>query len=170
MDEKLERRVAAVAARVEILVKEEFGLRWWRLTPEDELRCLRLVQWEEKYRVPLRWIFRTIVPVWRARFAKFVQGGFGVKIPTLVGSKSEDILKGRLAELYPDGENIRQWQAREQQWQWDYYRQGIRTREDWEHPLRAARNYQQRMARERQARREFAQRAKRRPYRGNPWL
>lgn len=170
MDKKFERRLAEVASRVELAVKEEFGLRWWRLTKEDEIRCLRLEQWEQKHCVSLRWILRTLVPLWKKKFARFAPGAFGVKIPTLVGSKSEDILKGKIAELYPDGENVRQWKSAQQQKQWSLYRQGIGRKENWEHPLRAAREYQQRMKRERLARMEFARRARLRPYRGNPWL
>lgn len=170
MDKGLEKRVRRVAGRVEEIVKREFGLTWWRLTQEDEIRCLRLEQWEEKYKVGLTWILKTLVPIWKQKFARYSMGAFGVKIPTLVGQKSEEILKEKIKELYPDGENIRQWKATGQQQQWFQYRTGVRQTENWELPMHAIKEYQQRMERERQDRKEFERRARFRPYRNNPWI
>lgn len=169
MNKILEGRVRRVAMRVEDIVKREFGLRWWKLKPEDELRCLRLVQWEEKYKVSLDWIFRTLVPIWKKKFSQYSHGRFGVKLPTLVGAKSEEILIGKIRETWPDGENIRQWQCLEQQRQWSHHRAGIARKEDWNHPMQAALSYQQRMIREREKRKQFEKVARRRRYRGNPW-
>lgn len=170
MDDRLERRIRRIAGRVEELVKTEFGVKWWNLKKEDEVRCLRLAQWEETYRVSLEFILKTLVPVWKQKFARYSMGAFGVKIATLVGQKSEEILKGKIFELYPDGENIRQWKANEQQRQWNLYREGIKSRENWENPGQAAKEYQQRMIRERNARKVFESKAKKRPYRNNPWI
>jgi len=169
MDGNFERRVASCRGRIEAIVKERFGLKWWKLKREDEIRCLRLEQWEEKYRVPLWWILQTLVPIWRRKFAKYSLGAFGVKIPTLVGAKSEEIIRSEIKTQFPDGENVRQWKAREQQKQWSRYREGVGLREDWSHPLTAAKEYQQRMLRERKARVKFERTARRRLYRGNPW-
>ena len=169
MDRILERRVASSNARVEQIVKEQFGLKFWRLKEEDRLRILRLEQWEEKYKVPLWWILVTLVPIWKKKFARYSYGAFGVKIPTLVGAKSEAIIRARILEEFPNGENVRIWRAQEQQWQWASYRQGVGLKEDWTNPLRAARDYQQRMQRERQARDVFEKVARRRHYRNNPW-
>lgn len=170
IDEVIGKRVRRMAGRVEETVKREFGLKWWRLTQEDEIRCLRFEQWEEKYRVSLTWILKTLVPIWRQKFARYSMGAFGVKIPTLVGQKSEEILKEKIKQLYPDGENLRQWKATEQQRQWSQYRQGVRVTENWELPMHAIREYQQRMVRERRDRNEFEKQARLRPYRGNPWI
>lgn len=170
MDEVIEKRVRRMAGRVEVLVKQEFGLRWWKLKPEDEIRCLRLEQWEQKYRVSLKWIILTLVPIWKKKFARYASGAFGVKIATLVGDKSEEILRCKILELFPDGENIRQWKAGEQQRQWSRYREGIRQRENWEYPSQAVTDYQQRMMREREARKSFEKKAQRREYRNNPWI
>lgn len=168
--DKIDRRVRRIAGRVEEIVKEEFGVKYWQLKKEDEIRCLRLEQWEEKYKVSLEFILRTLVPIWKRKFARYSTGGFGVKIPTLVGQKSEDILKGKILELFPDGENVRQWKAVEQQKQWAQYREGVRQKENWELPMRAVQEYQHRMEREREARKEFEKKAWLRPYRGNPWI
>jgi hypothetical protein len=169
MDNRLKQRVARMAGRLEVIVKKDFGVAYWKLKPEDELRCLRLEQWEEKYRVSLRFILRTIVPIWKQKFARYSGGRFGVKIPTLVGQKSEEILRQKVLELFPNGENIQQWKAQEQQRQWMKYREGIKTKENWEMPGQAVLEYQRRMEREREARKEFATKAHIRPYRGNPW-
>lgn len=170
MDEGIEKKIRRMAGRVETIVKEEFGVKYWQLKPEDEIRCLRLEQWEEKYKVSLRFILRTLVPIWKQKFARYTKGAFGVKIPTLVGSKSEEILKGKILELYPDGENVRQWKAVEQQRQWAQYREGIKQVENWELPMKAVQDYQHRMERERELRKEFEKRARLRPYRNNPWI
>jgi hypothetical protein len=169
MDEKLRKRVRQVASRVEKIVKAQFGLSWWRLTAEDEIRCLRLVQWEEKYRVPLEGILNLLVPIWKKKFSRYGARGLGVKIPTLVGNKSEEILKAKVLEQWPDGQNIAQWKALEQEWQWLLYKGSTRTKEDWEHPLQAAQEYQKRMRRERERRKQFSRVACQRRYRGNPW-
>lgn len=170
MNRDLEIRARQTAGRLERLVKKEFGVRWWQLSKEDELRCLRLVQWEEKYRVPLEAILKLLVPIWKKKFSRFGSRGLGVKIPTLVGAKSEAILKQTIAELYPDGENIRQWQAREQQRQWGIHQDGIRNKENWSISIaHAVRDYRRRLERERERRKDFEQRAQLRPYRGNPW-
>jgi hypothetical protein len=170
MDDKLMRRTRRIAGRVEAFVKKEFSVRWWNLKQEDEIRCLRLEQWEDRYKVSLRFILTSIVPIWKRKFARYAAGAFGVKIPTLVGEKSEEILKGKIEELFPDGENIRQWKATQQQRQWALFREGIRQKENWEEPGQAVRDYQQRMEREREARKKFEKKAKLRPYRGNPWI
>jgi hypothetical protein len=167
---KQKQRVASVTGRIEEIVKEEFGVKFWRLKEEDEIRCLRLVQWEEKYHVSLRFILTTIVPIWKQKFARYSAGAFGVKIPTLVGQKSEEILKQKIAELSPNGEHIQVWRAREQQRQWSRYREGIRQKENWEDPGKAVTDYQHRMERERELRKEFEAKARLRPYRGNPWV
>jgi hypothetical protein len=167
---KIDRRVRQIAGRVEQIVKEEFGVNYWNLKEEDEIRCLRLQQWEDRYKVSLRFILKTIVPIWKQKFARYTTGAFGVKIPTLVGDKSEEILKQKVLELFPDGENIRQWKSIKQQAQWNHYREGIRQKENWESPRDAVREYQQRMNRERELRKEFEKAARLRPYRNNPWV
>jgi hypothetical protein len=159
-----------MAGRLEEIVREEFGVKYWKLREEDEIRCLRLEQWEDRYRVSLRFILTTIVPIWKQKFARYSAGAFGVKIPTLVGQKSEEILKQKIAELFPNGENIQQWKATAQQRQWTQYRDGIKQKENWENPRDAVREYQQRMIRERELRKEFEKKARLRPYRGNPWI
>jgi hypothetical protein len=170
MIEKIDRKKQKVASRIEEIVKAEFGIRFWQLKPEDELRCLRLAQWEEKYRVSLRFILKEIVPIWKQKFARYSAGAFGVKIPTLVGSKSEEILRQKIVELFPNGENIQQWKATAQQRQWFQYREGIRLQENWEYPSQAVENYQHKMERERELRKEFEKKARLRPYRNNPWV
>lgn len=169
MDKITTARVARVRARVELIAKKKFGVKFFGTTKEDDIRLLRLAQWEEKYFVPLEWILQTLVPIWRAKFSRHGHRGLGVRIPTLVGNKSEEILTREILRTWPDGQHIAQWRAKTQELQWAAERQGIRTREDWEHPLKAARLYQQRMMREREKRKQFQRIACRRPYRGNPW-
>ena len=170
MTKSMTAKAGQVASRVERIVKRQHGVTWFKPTAEDRLRLLRLAQWEEKYKVPLEWILGLLIPIWREKFSKYRKtNGLGVTIPTLVGATSEAILVREIKKEWPDGQNIAQWRAKEQELQWAAYRAGIRNREDWEHPIQAARDYQQRMMREREKRKQFQRIACRRPYRDNPW-
>src|SRR6266404_7346656 len=66
------------------------------LTTNDKYKLLILRSWEIKYQVPLSYILKTLVPFWEQfifrRSRKMKQRGFNVKISTLTGKKSEQIL------------------------------------------------------------------------------
>ncbi len=166
----LSKRISRLANRLEVIAKRDFQLNFWRLKDEDEIRALRLEQWEEKYMVPLDWILAQLVPIWKQKFSRYQSGGLGVKMATLVGAKSEEILKAKIAEEFPDGENIEQWKSKYQQQQWDLCLQDVKMKEDWTTPAKAVKEYQQRVQRLRRNREAFQRIAKRRRYRNNPWL
>ena len=160
-----------VAAEVEAILKRDYGVRWFRVKVNDQLRLLRLKQWEEKYRVPMEWILAQLIPFWREKYSKYQrsQGGFGVTVATLVGSVSEEVLRGKIKHMFPDGENLQRWRAREQLRQWTvvWDRRETRFSED---PVRAVREYRDVIQRERRGRKKWMKILAKRPYRGNPWV
>jgi hypothetical protein len=165
------RKVMGIVARVENQLKKEFGVGWFRLKQEDEIRLLRLEGWEEKYKVPVEWILRQLVPFWREKYSKYSKKvGLGVTVATLTGKKSEEILQQRIAEEFPDGENIARWKVREQQRQWEIVSDRSNGREDWMEPGKTLKKYRTRMERERQERQTWATKTKKRRYRNNPWI
>lgn len=172
-DSVLWMKMMQIETRVEIVLKEDLGVSWFKPSMEDKLRLLTLEGWEEKYRVSLNWILVQLVPFWRKRFVSYRKVGgksLGVSVATLVGKKSEEILKQKLSEQFPDGENLARWRVREQARQWDIsWDQPIRV-EDWEHPQETILRYQRRMVAERRERKSWVAKRKRRRYRDNPWV
>lgn len=165
------RKVMGIVARVETQLKKEFGVGWFRLRQEDEIRLLKLEGWEEKYKVSVEWILRQLVPFWRDKYSKYSKKvGLGVTVATLTGKKSEEILQQRIAEEFPDKENLARWKATAQQRQWDIVWDGAKRKEDWLEPGKTIRKYRNRMERERQERKEWAEQTRKRHYRNNPWL
>ena len=97
------RRAMETTALVERILKRDYGVKWFGLKKEDEIRLLRLRQWEEKYRVSVAWILAHLLPVWRQKYAKHKSStGLGVMVGTLVGQASERILREAIAKEYPE--------------------------------------------------------------------
>ena len=166
----IRRQTSGIIGRLEVILRRDWKLQYFRPKEEDELRALRLRQLEELYKVPLEWILAQLLPIWRKKFSRYQSGGLGVSMATLVGDKSEEIIRQRLKEEYPEQENEALWRSQQQQSQWQLFRDGIKKRDNWEDPVVAVRDYTARMNRERAARAEFERMARRRPYRGNPWI
>lgn len=165
----LQMRTQQVLTEVEEIMKKDFGVKYFRLKQEDQLRLLRLKQWEEKYAVSLRWMLKQLIPFWREKYSKYSgKVGFGVTISTLVGKVSEEIILGKIWEQFPDGENKLQMKSVSQQYQWTRIWDAPR-KESWDDPVEAIRKYQSRMLEERQDRKLWARKLCRRRYRTNPW-
>lgn len=165
----LNRRVMKVSAIMERIVKEDFGLRWWKPKREDDYRLLRLLQWEEKYKVSVRWIVHLLVPIWKKKYSKYQKNGIGVTIATLVGKKSEEILVQSIVEKFPDGEHLMKWRANAQNGQWRRLQEEKRKLK-WENPTQAISQYRKAILQERESFRRLSQKMKRRKWRSNPWL
>jgi hypothetical protein len=171
MTTEIRLRMMAFSLRVERAVRRDFGVQWWRPSAEDELRLLRLEQFEQKYKVTLEWILKLLVPVWKQKFGKFKKGqGLGVAISTLTGNVSERIIRDQIKRDFPDGENIQTWKAQEQQRQWLQVEEVGNVREDWEHPAQTIKRYRRRMGAQREELRRFSQSQRKRNYRNNPWI
>jgi hypothetical protein len=111
---RLERRVAHVRSIVDDVLKEEFGRRLYRLKREDELRLLVLLTWKERYKVSVKWILKFLIPIWSSKFAKYkTKTSLGCRVATLVGKRSEEIIRERLDKEFPHQENIRDYKERE---------------------------------------------------------
>ena len=164
----LARRVMAVLTEVEHVLRRNHNVKWFRLKKEDEIRLLRLKQWEEKYRVSISYILGKLIPFWTQKYAKYSKAVFGTTISTLVGSVSEKVLQEAVAKDYPDGENEKRWKAMTQQRQWARIWDGPR-KENWQDPIQAVREYRNRMKLERADRKSWARKLARRKYQGNPW-
>lgn len=166
----LQSRALRVAGLLEKIGKRDFGLLWIKVKPEDEIRLLRLAGWEEKYKVTISWILHQLVPIWRRKYAGYQAAGLGVSVATLTGKKSEEILKKRITEEYPSGENVAIWKAKEQDRQWANLWDEPVGKMDWTKPEETLDKYHRRMAKEREGRKAYARIAQRRKYRNNPWL
>jgi hypothetical protein len=154
---------------MESLVKKEYGLKWWKPRLEDTYRLVRLLQWEEKYMVPVSWILGWLVPIWKQKYSKYQKSGIGVTIPTLVGTKSEEILVQCIKKDFPDDLHIVRWKAAEKTRQYQTTREE-RRKITWEEPTQAIRQYRKSVQVERNQFRKFSRLMKRRRFRTNPWL
>lgn len=170
----LDRKKMAIVGIVEACAKQEFRCSYYRLKPADEVRLLRLAQLEEKYKVPASWILKVLVPIWQGVRKTRGGSGLGITISTLVGKKSEEILKQQIESTFPDGENYRRARSREQERQWRMVQEEdgatSNLRMDWKAPREAIEKYKSRVRAERQGRARWAEQALRKPYRGNPWI
>jgi hypothetical protein len=165
------RKALAVGAEVESFVKGALGVTWFKPSEEDKLRLLIFAQWRERYRLSIPLMLTWLIPIWRERFTKFKKGNsIGVSISTLTGRKSEEILKKKLEESFPDQENLKNWRSHEQAAQWARFWDKLPMKEDWEFPGDMVRKYQERMMSERRHRNKFAKEQQRRRYRNNPWV
>lgn len=170
-DSMLLMKMMGVAARVEEVLKQSLSVSWFLPSQEDQLRLLVLEGWEEKYRISLDWMLKQLVPYWRSRFTRYRKSkSMGVSIATLIGKKSEEFLRQRILEAYPDGENLLQWKMGEQARQWSVEWDNPPKKEDWENPREVITQYQKRMTVERRERKTWMAKRKRRRYRNNPWI
>lgn len=136
-------------------------------------RMLKLETWSRKYKVSIAYILRVLIPVWKA-VAERKQRKFKLIPAQLTGHKSEEILKQRIEEDYPDRQNVRDWK-------WSERERALVLERDFAEveertvPLLSldhVKRYQKRILRKRRALDEAvsAKGRKRRTYRGNPWL
>jgi len=85
------------------------------LNQKDKYRLLTLRVWSDKYKVDLKFILSTLVPFWekfiQRRSKKMKQSGLNVRVSTLTGNKSEEILQDSIKRAFPNGENKILWVA-----------------------------------------------------------
>lgn len=169
-DVVLQMRMMLVTERVETFVKKKLGVSWFKPSTEDQLRLLTLAGWEQKHKISIEWMLQQLVPYWRSRFAKYRKSqGLGVTISTLVGKKSEEFIKQKIVEAFPEGENWDQWRVLAQARQWEEAWEHPIKNEDWENPHEVILQYQRRMVAERRERNIWVRERKKRKYRNNPW-
>lgn len=119
---KLEQRRMKIKAmrllsQVKVILLEEYGRQIYQVTDLDKLRLLKLDIWCQKYKVSLRFILRAILPYYFSAQKKYQRGrgnSLGIRIATLCGKKSEEILGYWLSKAFPDRENLNMWQHERQ--------------------------------------------------------
>ena len=160
-----------------------------RLKAVDRYRLLTLKIWSERYRVPLKYILQVLM-AWTETFARkhFQRAknteGFGVKVSTLCGKRSQEILEDQIRRDFPNSEHKTTFIQREQNriLEWEVRRQdrqdddGIKTPDqirknlfDFPHPKGYVRYYRNRIRRESRQRERIIQELEKRLYRGNPF-
>lgn len=152
------------------------------LKEPDRYRLLILKTWTDRYNVSLRYILETILPFWESfiqKRSKRLKGrGLNVRVSTLTGKKSEDILREQIKKDFPNDANkiIRINQERQRIISRAHYlenkRKGI---SDIEYPRfrsveRYIRNYRYRIRKESKYRMKLEASFQERPYRTNPFV
>ena len=79
-----------------------------RLSRVDQLRLLNLKFWVIEYKVSLRYILSVLLPLWEN--AKHIQRkkpayGLGIRVATLIGARSRQLLEEQMQKDFPAGEN-----------------------------------------------------------------
>ena len=141
-----------------------------RLARQDQLRLLNLKFWTSEYKVSLRYILSVLLPYWEN--AKHIQRkkpiyGLGIRVATLIGARSRQVLEEQMQKDYPGGENEFE------------FRSELESRvalapevlADYRitDPRKLMVAYRARIRRARQAVDEFAKQMARRSWRGNPY-
>lgn len=181
---KLQLRSQRLFLLVSKILMEEFKRKIFNMKKEDQYRLLVLDVWKERYRVSIRFILKRLVPYYQSRINKWQKrryaDGLGIRVATLVGVHSEQILKETVEKEFPEAENFNEWRWKQRlailQQREQVNDDGIAIREktvhDFSKPERYMKYYQRKT---RQKRAEFEKALnndenKKRPYRGNPWL
>src|ERR1700679_2847856 len=116
-EELIEREVSSIDSiskdylqSVETVVSKirKVPVKLW-ITKPDQYRLLTLRAWEIKYKVSLENILQILLPFWerfvQRRSKKMKKAGLNVRVSTLTGKKSEQVLKDQLSKLYPSSEH-----------------------------------------------------------------
>src|ERR1700734_678223 len=89
------------------------------LNQQDQYRLLTLKTWESKYKLDTRTILQILLPFWekfvQRRSRKMKTQGLNVRVSTLTGKKSEQILVEAIKSIYPNGENKLLWSSNQKE-------------------------------------------------------
>jgi hypothetical protein len=109
---RIKSKVQKIRSIVNEVLVEEFDRRLYNLKADDELRLLTLFTWRDRYKVSVKYILKLLIPIWTRKFSRFrVKTSLGCRVATLVGNKSEEILRERIAHDFPNKENIQQYDS-----------------------------------------------------------
>lgn len=154
-------------------------IRW--TNHDNSLRLLGLRMWMERYKVDLCYVLQSIVPYHLEHISKQHKNNphaLGFKVSTLVGKKSEHLLRENIERDYPQGENI-------STWFWDRQQEIIKLRTEDEFTAESTKKitdyksvskfitaYRKRVTGKQKTFQKEMNRATntRRPYRTNPWI
>lgn len=174
----LESKVLRLQAGLKKIMEEDFGRKLWDVSRQDALRLLTLEVWQERYKVPVRYMLKTILPFWHSVISKRSRrraknNGLGCKIVQLVSRRSEDVLVEQILKDYPSGENVLDWRMRQRAEQVLPKREGrpgtlLKAPEVEQFAANYAKTIGRRQRKMTKAQANSAR--KRRRYRDNPWL
>lgn len=175
----LARKAARNALRIGTCLRVHHAVKWFRPSTEDVIRLLKLQQWETLLSMPIETQLGILIPVWQKKFTRFQrhQGGMGVTVATLVGKKSEEILKDWIFSHPYNG--FQQAQRNDDQRSQLFWMQLQETKLEeeeleeadvWAKPGLAMRNYKENMKKKRKQAEQWQQTLAEKPYRGNPFL
>lgn len=159
------RSVEAHASRI---LKRKVVLR---LSRTEQLQILNLRMWAQRRQVSLHYVLQVLLDFWSKRYQVPKRGqGLGVRISTLVGKKSKEILDEAIIRDYPGQENVRELRA-------DLETKAITSEEVMgatgtlhiQDPLQFMKAYRARVQRARAAVDDVQKALCRRPWRTNPY-
>jgi hypothetical protein len=108
-------KVSKIRAIVDEVLQEDFGRRLYRLSKDDEHRLLTLYTWRDRYKVSIKWMLKILIKIWTKKFARFkINSSLGCRVATLVGKKSEEIIREEIYKEFSHGENLKNWKQSEQ--------------------------------------------------------
>lgn len=150
------------------------------LTKPDKYRLLVLRSWMVKYQVNLNYILVRVLPFWemfiRRRSKKMQSIGLNVKVSTLTGKKSEQILQEMIQRDFPGGANKAIYISEQQDKIFNRYVKSITKFETDSIPVKTSpsirryvRNYKKQMQHENKLREEIKSKYLKRPHRTNPF-
>src|SRR5712675_737261 len=107
------KQVGRIRAIINEVLEEDFGRKLYNLKHDDELRLLTFFAWRDRYKVDIKWMLKILIEIWSKKFARFrIRSAIGCRVATLVGKKSEEIIRERIYREFPHGENKSEWKQR----------------------------------------------------------
>jgi hypothetical protein len=161
--------------------KDKF--RFYTLPQNECYRLLRLRVWVELYQVDLTYILNRLLPFWKTWIPKksksIASQGLGVRIATLTGKKSEQMLQEFIKQDFPSDQHKALRRSYRQNDLLDKYmnesEDGIKTVNqdktlfDFVNPRGYLQYYRRRIRNQQYRRDALIQQFQLRPYRGNPF-
>lgn len=182
----LAKQVSKVIGVLAETLREDFeGRRLYvsSMPKETRYRLYQFWIWKQRYKVSIRWMLNVLLPVYHKRMQKIVPGkgsnSLGVRIPTLTGKKSGEIIEMAVDNFFPSGGNYtEELQERRRQLVADRTEGDdedfvVRRKElqDFPTPEAYAKYYARRIKRSRKATAKVVKTLEKnpKPYRGNPF-
>lgn len=162
------------------------NFKFFKLPQNEMYRLLRLRVWMERYQVDLPYILGKLLPFWQSWIPKRSRRpntgqGLGVRISTLTGKKSEQMLQDFIKMDFPSEQNKLLQRSHRQETilnrELNQSEDGIKVASDssknlfdFPNPKGYLQYYRRHLRRQRDRRDEIIQEFKKRPYRGNPFV
>lgn len=152
----------------------------------DMYRLLKLRSWSEMYSVDLKYILQKLLPFWeqflRKKTKRIKSEGLGIRVGTLTGKKSEEMLVNFIHEDFPSGQNeLFKRASRQEKIIGKVFdrknKDAVKTEGDisrglfdFPDPKGYLQYYKRKMRKEQEIREEVVDEMSKRPFRGNPFI